>query len=162
MDLVFVIHFVLFCLSFLRENKISSWQNYIGTPDYYAWRGNAFEMVCLNHIKEIKAALGISGVESAEYSWKSKKIKGGAQIDLLIDRRDDVINLCEMKCTDQEFAINSAYKSELLHKLEVFREEVRPKKSLHLTMITSNGLKRNEYSEIVQSMIDSGKLFDPV
>ena len=68
--------FVLFCLYF-RSGKIKSWQSFIKSPDYYAWRGNAFETVCLEHIPQIKAALGISGIESSDYSWKSKKIKGG-------------------------------------------------------------------------------------
>lgn len=83
-------------LNFLKKSGVKSWQAFIKSPEYYAWRGNAFEIVCLNHIPQIKEALGISGVESSEYSWRSKVKEGGAQIDLLIDRRDDVINLCKI------------------------------------------------------------------
>lgn len=151
--------FVLFSLCFLRDGKAKSWQAFLRSPDYYAWRGNAFEIVCLAHVKQIKSALGISGVESAEYSWKSKKKKGGAQIDLLIDRRDDVINLCEMKCSDKEFEITEKYREELINKVEVFLEEVHPGKSVHVTLITSNGMKRNAYTDVVQNVIDPDSLF---
>lgn len=151
--------FVLFCLYLRGSGKIKSWQNFIKSPEYYTWRGNAFETVCLGHIKQIKAALGISGVESAEYSWKSKKKKGGAQIDLLIDRRDDVINLCEMKCTDNEFEITEQYRQNLVNKAATFTEEVKLKKSLHITLVTSNGYKRNEYSDIVINSVEPDSLF---
>ena len=151
--------FILFCLYFLREGRTKSWQTFIKSPEYYAWRGNAFETVCLLHIPQIKAALGISGVVSTEYSWRSRRKEGGAQIDLLIDRRDDVINLCEMKYTDSEFEITGKYKKELINKLELFTEEVCPKKSVHITLITSNGLKRNANADVVQNVVDSDRLF---
>jgi AAA+ ATPase superfamily predicted ATPase len=150
--------FTLFCLYF-RGGKIKSWQSFIKSPEYYTWRGYAFETVCLEHIPQIKAALGISGVESSEYSWKSKKKKGGAQIDLLIDRRDDVINLCEMKCTDNAFEMTADYRENLINKLNSFTEEVDPKKSVHITLVTSNGYKRNEYSDVIQNDIGPDSLF---
>ncbi len=150
--------FVLFCLYF-RNGKIKSWQSFIKSPDYYAWRGNAFETVCLEHIPQIKLALGISGIESSEYSWKSKKKKGGAQIDLLIDRRDDVINLCEMKCTDKPYEVKAEYRENLINKITVFTEEVNMKKSVHVTLVTSNGYKRNEYSDVIQNVVEPDDLF---
>lgn len=150
--------FVLFSLYF-RDGKIKSWQSFIKSPDYYTWRGNAFEAVCLEHIPQIKAALGISGIESNEYSWRSKKIKGGAQIDLLIDRRDDVINLCEMKCTDQAYEVTADYRENLINKIVSFNEEVNSKKSVHVTLVTSNGYKRNEYSDVIQNAVDPDCLF---
>ena len=151
--------FVLFSLYFVRDKKINSWQSFIKSPEYYAWRGNSFEIVCLLHVPQIKSALGILGVGSSEYSWKSKKKEGGAQIDLLIDRADDVINLCEMKCTDKEFEISTKYRDDLINKLDTFIDEVNPKKAIHITLITSNGFKRNEYADIVQNIIDPEKLF---
>ena len=150
--------FVLFCLYF-RNERIKSWQSFIKSPAYYAWRGNAFEIVCLEHIPQIKTALGISGIESSDYSWKSKKKKGGAQIDLLIDRRDDVINLCEMKFTDKPYEITADYRENLINKMTSFTEEVKPKKAVHITLITSNGYKRNEYSDIVQNDVGPDSLF---
>ncbi len=152
--------FVLFSLNYIRDKRIKSWQTFIKSPEYYAWRGNSFEIVCLLHVPQIKAALGIAGVESSEYSWKSKKKEGGAQIDLLIDRADDVINLCEMKCTDKEFEVSVKYKADLINKVDTFIDEVKPGKAIHITLITSNGFKKNEYSEIVQNIIDPEKLFE--
>lgn len=151
--------FVLFCLYF-RNRKIKTWKSFIKSPDYYTWRGNAFETVCLEHIPQIKAALGISGIESSEYSWKSKKKKGGAQIDLLIDRRDDVINICEMKCTDNVYEVDAYYRENLNNKVASFIEEVNPKKSVHVILITSNGYKRNEYSDVVQNDVEPDSLFN--
>ncbi len=151
--------FVLFSLHFIRDKQIKSWQTFIKSPEYYAWRGNAFEIVCLLHVPQIKSALGIAGVESSEYSWKSKKKTGGAQIDLLIDRADDVINLCEMKCTDKEFEISGKYKEDLINKVDTFIEEVQPDKSVHITLITSNGFKKNEHAEVIQNIVSPDKLF---
>ena len=146
--------------NFLPIRKAASWQEFNKSPEYYAWRGNAFETVCLNHIGQIKYALGISGITSNEYSWRSKKKDGGVQIDLLIDRKDDMINLCEIKYTDRPFSVTKKYKDELLKKTEIFTEETRTKKTVHLTLITSNGLKQNENSEVVQNLIDAEALFD--
>lgn len=151
--------FVLFSLSVLRDEKIRSWKAFLKSPGYYNWRGNAFETVCLVHISQIKSALGISGIESTEYAWKSKKKDGGAQIDLLIDRRDGVINLCEMKCTDKAFEITKAYRNDIINKVDTFIEEVHPKKSVHVTLITSNGLKKNQYADVVQNNIPPESLF---
>ena len=94
--------FTLFCETFLKNRKKNSWMQFIGTPAYYAWTGLSFETVCLNHTDQIKAALGISGIEADLYSWQRKASdsgKEGAQIDLLIDRADRTIDLCEMKYT---------------------------------------------------------------
>jgi hypothetical protein len=115
--------------------------------------------VCLIHVSQIKSALGIAGVESFEYSWKSKKKEGGAQIDLLIDRADNVINLCEMKCTDKEFEISLNYRDNLINKVRTFIEEVHTSKAVHITLITSNGFKKNKYSDVVQNIISPDWLF---
>lgn len=151
--------FVLFHHHFLRNMKIGSWLKYINTPGYYAWCGNTFELICLNHVAQIKSALGISGVETCEYTWRSKKAVPGVQIDLIIDRTDGVINLCEMKYSSAEFIIDSAYEKELLYKVEVFREETLTEKSVHITLVTENGLKKNEHSGTVLNTITVAELF---
>jgi len=151
--------YILFSLNFVRNKKIKSWSKFINSPDYYNWRGNSFEIVCLIHVSQIKSALGIAGVESFEYSWKSKKKEGGAQIDLLIDRADNVINLCEMKCTDKEFEISLNYRDNLINKVRTFIEEVHTSKAVHITLITSNGFKKNKYSDVVQNIISPDWLF---
>ena len=92
--------FALFNLKFLSSGRLNSWMKYIHSTAYNAWRGNAFEICCVNHVPEIKAALGVAGANTVEYAWRSEKSDPGAQIDLLIDRKDGVINLCEIKYTD--------------------------------------------------------------
>ena len=152
--------FVMFSVAFLKDISIDSWQKFYKSASYYSWRGNAFEVVCLHHIPQIKNKLGISGISSSEYAWKSKKNKGGAQIDLLIDRKDDIINLCEAKYTDNEFVIDADYQEELINKAEVFREETASDKAIHITLVTVKGLKRNEYSDVVQNIITGDDLFN--
>ena len=149
----------LFYFSFLDNNKIESWNNFFDTPTYYTWCGLAFEKVCLQHTKQIKKALGISGISSSDYSWYSKKTKPGVQIDLLIDRKDDVINVCEEKYSKNEFTIDASYEKELIHKLETFRSETGTKKALWLTMISFSGIKKNSHSNIIVNNITADDLF---
>jgi len=149
----------LFNIAFVENKKIDSWIDFINTPAYYNWGGLAFEKVCLLHTKQIKNALGISGIFSNEFSWRSKKTEDGAQIDLLIDRKDDVINVCEIKYTENDFAIDSKYEKELVHKMDVLRNETKTKKALWLTMITLSGLKDNKYKNIVVNELSGEDLF---
>ena len=151
--------FVLFSKTFLITTKFDSWVSYINTPSYYSWTGHTFKILCLNNINAIKKALGISGVMTKEYSWKSKKSNPGAQIDLLIQRKDMIIDICEMKYTIGEFSINESYQQNLRNKLQTFINEVNPKEQLQLTMITMNGFKENEYSSDIISKIDGKNLF---
>lgn len=152
--------FVLFAKTFLLTPKFDSWLTYINTPSYYSWTGHSFEILCLNNILAIKKVLGISGVATKEYSWKSKQSKNGAQIDLLIQRRDQVINVCEIKYTIGEFTINNEYEENLKNKLQTFIDEIHPKEQLVLTLITMNSLKENEYSNIILSKIEGEQLFE--
>ena len=144
--------FTLFAINCINNSKISSWLNYINSPSYFAWAGNAFEIVCLNNIKAIKNALGIAGVESNEYSFTVND-DGGAQIDLLIDRKDGIINLCEMKYSIGEFVIDKEYEKNLRNKIAVFKEKTKTKSAIHLTFVTTYGVKQNQYSSIVQNEI---------
>ena len=80
------------------------------------------------------------------------------QIDLLIDRKDDIINLCEMKYSDGEYAIDAAYEKELLYKQSVFSEESKTRKALHITMVTSGGLKRNRHWQIAVNEVSAERL----
>lgn len=152
--------FTLFSIRFMKERRLQSWISFIGTPGYYAWSGLAFEILCLNHVDKIKEKLGISGIETKEYTWRSKTSDPGAQIDLIIDRKDDVINICEIKFSVEAFVIDAAYEKSLIHKIEAFRTETGTGKALHLTMITGSGLKHNQYSGIVQNEITGLDLMD--
>lgn len=149
----------LFHLTFMEDGKIGSWADYINTPAYYSWCGRAFEKVCLMHIGQIKHKLGISGVSTNICAWKSKKTKPGAQIDLLIDRKDDVINICEIKFSQEEYSISEDYAKDLRHKVEVFGKESKTKKALWLTMISYAGLVKNAHRNEVVCEITGEDLF---
>ncbi|MBR6029134.1 MAG: AAA family ATPase [Clostridia bacterium] len=135
----------LFHLTWIQKGSVGSWMETIGTPAYYAWCGLAFERICMLHVRQIKNRLGILGVSSHEYAWRSRKSTPGAQIDLLIDRKDDVINLCEIKFASEEFEIDASCEKELIHKAEAFREETGTRKAVQLTMITLHGVKNNAH-----------------
>ncbi len=136
----------LFFLRYIRSNTGVDGENFwiqnIDNPSVRSWSGYAFELVCLNHTKAIRKALGIAGVATQTAAWRGKD----AQIDLVIDRRDQVINLCEMKFSIEAYTITKAYDATLRHKLSAFREETQTNKALFLCMITTFGLKENEYS----------------
>ena len=149
----------LFHLTFLENQKIASWLDFHDTPGWHAWCGLAFEKVCIQHISQIKQALGISGISSNAFSWKSRHSSPGAQIDLLIDRRDDVINLCEIKYSRDEFVIDEAYEKDLIRKQIVLRQETNTRKAIWVTMITLSGLKTNEHRDQVVSELVGDDLF---
>ena len=149
----------LFCLTFMQNRKIESWIEFLNSPAYYNWCGLAFERVCLQHILQIKKELGISGISSSEFSWRSKNTTPGAQIDLLIDRKDDVINVWEMKFSAEPFTIDATYEKALIHKMEAFRSETKTRKALLLTMISLNGLSENQYKNTVANVLTGDDLF---
>ncbi len=150
--------FILFAKSFLLNPKFDSWLSYINTPSYYSWSGHAFEILCLNNILAIKKELGISGVMTKECSWRSKISNPSSQIDLLIERKDNVINICEIKYSLGEFEISKDFEQVLLNKIQSFHNETGTKKQLVLTFITLNGLKHNEYSNLVLSEVNIDKM----
>ena len=152
--------FVLFSKTFLLDLKYDCFSSVVNTPKYYSWAGYSFEIVCLNNIDLIKRTLGISGIISREYSWKSKESNPGAQIDLLIHRNDNVINLCEIKCSTSEYVITKDYEAILRNKLDSFKGEMKPKEQLVLTFISFNGLKENSYSNIINKKINGEQLFE--
>ena len=138
----------------------NNWINRIDTPKYRAWSGYAFEQVCMYHLPQIKQSLGISGVLTSISAWRSTSSKWGAQIDLIIDRRDQVINLCEIKYSIHPFAITKKYAEELRHKIGTFKMETKTRKSVFLTLITTFGIQENSYSGgLVQNEIKMEELF---
>ena len=153
--------FVAFHLTFIRETDSENyWSSYTDNAGHRAWSGCAFEQVCLAHVKEIKKALGISGVHTDVSSWISRGGEKGAQIDLVIDRGDRVINLCEIKFAKGLVEIDRADDLALRGKIEVFRNETKTRKALHLTMITTYGVKPGKYAGLVQSEVNMNELFD--
>lgn len=154
----------LFYLKFIKMASIldeNSWINGLDSPEQRSWSGYAFEQVCLAHTKEIKQALGISGVQTTTSSWISTGASTGAQIDMVIDRRDQVINICEMKFSINNFTIDKKYAEELRNKIGIFREETKTRKAIFLTMITTFGLNKNNYSDsLVQNSLKMDILFE--
>lgn len=123
------------------------WMSQIGTGSYYAWAGYAYENICLKHAHAIQKALGLSGNVREITSWKTTGGKGrkGAQIDLLFDRVDQSVTLCEIKYTQDTFTIDKAYAEELKNKIMAFSEAF-PKKQLFLAILSAEGLKKNIWS----------------
>ena len=154
----------LFYFKYLKNRKGTDphyWTNYLSDPAHGAWCGYAFERLCMAHIGQIKQRLGISGVITSVYAFRSSQQKGGAQIDIVIDRRDDTINLCECKYSNKPYTLTEKDASDLERKKDVFVRETLTKKSIHMTMITANGLVHNAYRNDIQAEIILDDLFQP-
>ena len=138
----------LFYFKFLlTDQSNNSWSQMVNKSNYKIWSGYAFENLCFKHTFQIKKAFGISGVITSEYSWtlKGNSETQGAQIDLVIDRADNCINVLEAKFYDTEFEITKDYERQLLNKISVFKRQTETKKSVFLTMISVFGVKKNSY-----------------
>ena len=158
-------NYTLFYFKFIRQNTNNDenfWSASIDSASHRAWSGLAFESLCMAHIRQIKAGLGISGVLSNIYSWRKEADENGAgaQIDLLIDRNDQVVNICEMKYSLSEFSIDAEYERNLRGKKSAFIETTNTRKAVHLTMITTYGIRHNTHAGIVQSEITLDDLFE--
>jgi hypothetical protein len=144
-----------------KKTNEKYWQQNISAQQVVTWRGFAFENVCFNHIDQIKAALGITGVISSNSAWSKKSDdEEGLQIDLLIHRNDNVINMCEIKFLSEDFKVDKNYYRVLLSRPERIRELVSPKISIYSTLITTFGLKHNEYSGVFTNVITMDDLFE--
>ena len=157
--------FTLFYFKYLKSNENTDprfWSNFHTQPAHNAWCGYAFERLCMAHIEQIKQKLGISGVITNTYAFRSKQQKGGAQIDLIIDRRDDTINLCECKYVNSEYTLTASDAADLERKKDVFVQETGTRKSIHMTMITTFGLNHNAYKNEVQSEVTLDDLFERI
>lgn len=154
-----------FYLKFIANTQLmnnNNWLNAIDTPKYRAWSGYAYEQICMYHLPQIKQALGISGVNTTVSSWRSSKSDPGAQVDLIIDRRDQVINLCEIKFSINPYTINKKYASELRNKIGVFKLETGTRKSVFLTLISTYGVQQNIHSTgLLQNELQMDDLFKP-
>ncbi len=158
-------NFTLFYFKFMKDNKSNDehfWSHSYLSAVRYSWAGLAFERVCMQHVEQIKHKLGISGVLTSVSSWsvKSDAVYGaGAQIDLLIERADNVVNVCEMKFSKGEYVIDREYSLNLAHKIDRLLQTTQTRKTLHLTMITVDGVAHNEYWGEVQSEVAADDLF---
>ena len=155
-----------FCIFYLHFQKFIAacdahfWQNQTGTHAIDVWRGLAFENICLSHIEQIKRALGISGISSQQYPLLiSNDKRTVAQIDMIIDRADNVVNLCEMKFYAAPYSIGKSDDMDFRTRISILSSLLPARKTIHFTMITSFGVTHNQYSGIVQKEILADDLF---
>ncbi len=170
---ILIDQYSLFYLTWIEKADITGFEG--GEEDYWikkrasrnweSWAGYAFENICFKHLTRIKSALGVGGVSTTASKWSYSPSKGskdiGAQIDMIIDRADNCINLCEMKYWDAEFVIDKDYAKKLQNKKSVFKEKTCTRKTLFTTMITTYGVKENERSlSTIDSQITMEALFE--
>lgn len=155
--------YTLFYFKFIQNGMYkgkNSWINLIDNPVQRTWQRFTFEQICIDHTNQIKKALGISGVQSNDASWRGGTDEKSVQIDLLIDRRDQVINLCECKFSLDTFSIDKAYSEKLRSKIAIFKQITKTRKAVFLTMITTYGVEKNKYANLlVQNEVTMDDLF---
>lgn len=161
-------HYTLFYYEFIHGKRHGKnfWQAMEGKPQYNNWCGRAFERVCLWHTDQIKQKIGISGVLTNKYAWRhvpknqsAEPKSEGLQIDLLLDRSDGIIDLCEIKYSSDKYSITEAYHEKLNRRKAVFAEVTKTRKALHTVLITTYGLANNAYVGDIQNEIQLDDLF---
>lgn len=158
-------NYTLFYQRFVKNNAHVEkyWTERANSPEVRAWSGVAFERVCLEHTMQIKSALGIAGVQTEVSTWRceadSEKGVQGSQIDLVISRKDQVINICEMKYSETDFAPDSAFDKAMRRKIEDFQKVTGTKFAIHATLITTYDAVENPYTGNLQSIVTGEELF---
>ena len=162
-------YYSCFYFHYIRNHKERDehyWSNTLDAHSRKVWAGLTFEQVCKDHIRQIKNKIGISGILSEQFSWFSRGNKElgteGAQIDLLIDRKDRVINLCEIKFYGDEFVIDIEEDTKIRNRMESFRRNTKTKKAIQIIYITTYGVKKNMYSGIMQKQVTLDDLFEKI
>lgn len=153
--------FTIFHNTFLTRpiNDEYYWSHNLQTPLMNTWLGLAFERVCMAHIPQIKRCLGIDRIGTEYYSWRSKTSENGSQIDLLIERADRIINLCEIKYSATPYSIDKSEEMKLRIRQSDFAEETGTKYAIFPTMITTYGIRKNAYSGYIQAEVTLDDLF---
>lgn len=157
-------NYTLFYYRYIRNNFAHNpnfWSHSRTTSMHAAWSGLAFERLCLLHVPQIKQKLGISGVATNVYSWRTtaNEYHSGAQVDLVIDRNDSTINLCEMKFSDDIFALTKDEADKLQNRRTAFMLDTKTNKSVRITLVTTYGAVHNKYWKSVSSEIVLDDLF---
>lgn len=140
--------YTIFYFKFIEKNKTkSNWTELSNTQSYKIWTGFAFENLCFKHVPQLKKALGISGIISKEYSWilKGKAEEKGSQIDFIIDRSDNCINLLEVKFHEVAFEMTKLQATQIKERMYLFKDKIKSKKNIFITLLTANGAKKNEH-----------------
>ena len=148
--------YTLFYFKFLEgkgRNANGFWSNNFDSPKVYSWQGLTFELVCLTHIDTIKRKLGISGMSTSVSCWRGKGDNGSTQIDLLIDRKDRTINVCEIKFSNAPYVIDKQYENQLRLRNAIFKAETKTNKTLCVTFISVFGIVPNVHSQVVANEV---------
>ena len=152
--------FLLFSSRFIAGNKLlENWAAYYDTPSYNAWRDNAFEVVCLGHLPQLRRALSLETMHTRDFPWESSQSSPGAQVDLVIERPDKITYLCEMKFTAAEFSVSAAYRKDLLRKAEAFKGESRTRNAVQLVVVAAAGFRHNANSDMIVQVVEGDDLF---
>ena len=156
--------YVLFYFEFLKNRKGTDphyWTISYASPRTNAWRGRAFEKLCLWHVPQIKAALGIGGILTDEFCWRGESEEGErVQIDLILDRGDRMTDVCEMKYSEAPYVLKEDEWRKIQTRIAVYCERTRTTKGIRVVMVVANGLKDNAYSGNVQAVVTLNSLFD--
>ena len=155
--------FSLFDMRFREARGIYEndfWLKFSSSPAHSAWSGYSFEKLCMMHLPQIRKKLGISGVLTSAFSWRGEYEGNGAQVDLIIDRNDNVINLCEIKFSSGPYQIDKKYYETMRNKRAAFINSTHTRKAVQTTMITTFGLKKNNYSTEITSEVILDDFFE--
>lgn len=136
------------------------WTHLSSTPQVSSWQGFSFELLCLLHLDEIKKALGIDRILNDASAWRSKQPEQNTQIDLVIERADHNINLCEMKFSSGMYAIDKGYEQKLRERMSIFLAETMTRCSTRITLVTTYGVLQNKHSGIVNDEVLLDDLFE--
>ena len=164
-DAVFQVidNYTLFHIRFVADSGAVSgrqWTDRLETADYYSWAGYAFERVCLQHVRFIKRALEIGGVKTSEYSWRGIAPDGKpAQIDMLIDRNDGIVDMCEMKYTKDAYALSEEEWNRISRRRGALRGVLPSSKAIHVVMVTAQPMVHNAWSRDVMAFVTADDLF---
>ena len=153
--------YTIFYNTFAAKNIVEEhfWTRNVNTPEITAWYGLAFERICKAHMPQIKSALGISSVSTEFYTWKTNQVENGAQIDIVIDRADNTINLCEVKYSEDLYSLDKEEFLKIQNRIRAFKEVTGTRSSIIPTMITTFGMRSGMYSDQIIAQIDMDALF---
>ena len=153
--------YTLFYMQFCHPASTDTayWTHLMGKPRQNTWYGLAFERICMLHIPQIKHSLGIDQIHTEYYSWRSKESVPAAQIDLLIERADNLVNLCEIKYSQAPYALTKEEDMRIRNRMADFVSETGIRHGILTTLITTFGVRQNPYSSIAQAQLTMDDLF---
>ena len=154
--------FSLFYLTFIDRAEVEQqfWAHHINTPEVNSWMGFTYERICMAHIWQIKHALRIDAISTLNYSWRSKTTTPAAQIDIIIERADKIVNICEVKYSHDEYNLDKEEYDKICKRKNTFIQETGLRHTPWITMITTEGVAQGKYSEMIQSQVKMDDLFE--